>query len=719
MTTTTFAEIVLGDREGFVAVAYGRNPHWTGGKYGHQSWHEIRFRWPADRDRMLAEVSREMSNADVYVCPAVRFTDDRRKGSALPPMVCWADLDADPGDTSLWDALNPFVVASGTPGHRHPYVPLSRPVDLGTHARLNQALRDRLGGDHKWSDEVLLRLPGSRNHKADPPGLVTIEAAAPTVWDPDDLAMLLGVGNGESAHGRGHFTEIVEPGPVDLDSLPQWLWDRLSEPAPEDHSTAFHGLVGACKDAGLTQGQTVTVMASWQHLPDRYGHRVPTEVARCWGKVTNASTITGRNSGRYFHKKEGLLVASLAEDVIAVGPIAEGIDDIMWSYANGVWVPDKHVVRKRAAQLLGQQYRRAHGLNVEDVVRAQSPTIACEPITEVINFRNGLYLWKADLLREHTPDVLSTVQLGVDYDPDAGCPEFDKFLAGVIPKDMIGRAWELIGYLMYSGNPLHKAVMLTGTGRNGKGTFLRVLVALLGQRNVTSVSLQDLVGTRFSTASLFGKIANIAGDIDGTYLENTATFKAVTGQDLISAEHKGRDRFDFTPWAVPMFSANKIPASADVTVGYLSRWLVVNFPHDFTGREDRHLDERLHTKDELAGVAAKAMPAMRRLMERGDFDLPKSGMNALDDFKRRVDQVRTWVNECTELNVDHPFIARTTLYRTYKDWAARDGNKAVKAAEFYDRLGSIRGVVPTRIHGGQRGFTGLIVTDHAESQWLR
>jgi putative DNA primase/helicase len=89
--------------------------------------------------------------------------------------------------------------------------------------------------------------------------------------------------------------------------------------------------------------------------------------------------------------------------------------------------------------------------------------------------------------------------------------------------------WELIGYLTYSGNLLHKAVMLSGTGRNGKGTLLRVITALLGDDNTTSVSLHDLVNTRFSTASLFGKNANIAGDIDGGYIENTATFKAITG----------------------------------------------------------------------------------------------------------------------------------------------------------------------------------------------
>jgi putative DNA primase/helicase len=425
-------------------------------------------------------------------------------------------------------------------------------------------------------------------------------------------------------------------------------------------------------------------------------------------------TASPRKPGQYFKKGVGLLVATLADDILALGPLAEGVDDIMWSYSGGVWSPDRHVVRARAARLLGQQYRRAHGANAEDVVRARAPRITCDPVSEVTNFRNGLYLWQADQLRDHDPAVLSTVQLAVEWNPDATCPAFDRWLAQVVHKDMVALVWEAIGYLLYSGNPLHRAYMLMGGGRNGKGTLLRVLGALIGAANYTAVSLHSLVNTRFSTANLFGKLANIAGDIDGTYLESTAMFKAITGQDQITAEHKGRDAFDFTPWAVPVFSANKVPPSADVTQGYLSRWLVIPFPNDFTGREDRRLDARLQTKAELQGIAVKAMPALRALMERGDFDLPKTGRAARDEFARRVDQVRMWVDECCSIGDAQLFAPRSELYRHYRDWAIRDGHKAVKASEFYDRLDTIPGVTATRHHGGIRGYENIKVIDRAE-----
>lgn len=108
-------------------------------------------------------------------------------------------------------------------------------------------------------------------------------------------------------------------------------------------------------------------------------------------------------------------------------------------------------------------------------------------------------------------------------------------------------------------------------------------------------------------------------------------------------------------------------------------------------------------------------------MARGDFDLPVTGVKAREEFTRRVDQVRTWVDECAVVDKQLPFVNRTWLYGCYKDWTGRDGYKAVKAHEFYDRLATIPGVVHTRRGQGDRGFTGISVSDTAEdfSQWRR
>ncbi len=138
----------------------------------------------------------------------------------------------------------------------------------------------------------------------------------------------------------------------------------------------------------------------------------------------------------------------------------------------------------------------------------------------------------------HSPDYLSTVQLAVEYDPEAKCPRFDKWLTEVLDPDCIEFIWEIIGYTMYSGNPLQIAVLLSGKGRNGKGSLIRILEAIIGSHNITSVTLHDLSENRFAKALLYGKLANLAGDLDPKWVSNTAIFKSVTGGDTLQGENK-------------------------------------------------------------------------------------------------------------------------------------------------------------------------------------
>jgi len=286
-----YVDVVLGERSGFLAVAFGHDPYRDAtGRYRHRPWTERRYPWPAGREQLGTDLARVIvagERADVYVCPAVRFTDDRRKGSALPPAVCWADLDGPSTDPDLFATLEPFTVESGSDGHRHMYVILTRPVDLGMHARLNKALATRLGGDAKWSDESLLRLPGTLNYKTDPPAAVRPLPWSGRVWDPGDLAALLGVDPARPApgvNGSAPVTALVAAEPLP-DPLPALVCGALEHSGTADRSAAHHRLMGACYDAGLSCGQALTLAAGYAPSREKYGDRLAAEVARSWGKI--------------------------------------------------------------------------------------------------------------------------------------------------------------------------------------------------------------------------------------------------------------------------------------------------------------------------------------------------------------------------------------------------------------------------------------------------
>lgn len=419
------------------------------------------------------------------------------------------------------------------------------------------------------------------------------------------------------------------------------------------------------------------------------------------------------NPDRFLDKHDGLLVRTLALDITDGAPIMRDLSDTFWTYRGGVWTRDtKARVRAAVTARLGERTRRAHRTNVEEYLLGSVEII--EPATpqpDVINVHNGMLDWRSGRLRDHDPDDKSTVQLGAAWMPGATCPVVEAWLREVLPPDLLepvgnspGFIWEVLGYLCYSGNPLHKALLLLGAGRNGKGTFLRLVTALLGAANVSAVPLHSLVDNRFRVAELEGRLANIAGDLDSTWLESTALFKAITGGDSVTAERKYAAPFDFSPFAVPVYSANAVWGTPDTSAGYMSRWVVIPFPNSFDGVEDRGLDAALSAAAELEGVLAKAVQGLRAVLAAGNFTEPPSVVEAFGRFRDESDPVSAFMRETTEI-AGGWFIPRGRIWDIYLAWVSDSGAKSKLArSKLYARLVGAGWVATAQ--DGVRGFTG-------------
>ncbi len=92
----------------------------------------------------------------------------RRKGEAVARFTVHSDADGQV-DTDKVEAIEgAFAVASGSPGHAHVYVRLSESISCAGHDALGKALGAYAVGadaDCKFSDNDLLRPPGTLNHK--------------------------------------------------------------------------------------------------------------------------------------------------------------------------------------------------------------------------------------------------------------------------------------------------------------------------------------------------------------------------------------------------------------------------------------------------------------------------------------------------------------------------------------------------------------------------
>lgn len=417
-----------------------------------------------------------------------------------------------------------------------------------------------------------------------------------------------------------------------------------------------------------------------------------------------------------FFGKNGLRVVTLTRAVEAVGPLAMNIDGRLWRHRLGCWVDGgEREVARRVVQLLSERFRPSHLANVLAVFAAREPTLSHEQPEQWVNVHNGLLDWRTGQLAPHDPAVASTYQLTASWNAGATCPTVDAWLAEVVEVDVIPLVWEVIGMCVYGGEPFHRAVLLTGPGRNGKGTLLRLIKRLIGWRHVSAVTLQALGEDRFMAAELFGKVANLAGDLDARAVLRSDIFKMVTGGDTLAAQRKYGQPFTFANNATMLFAANEPPGSADHSLGYSSRWIVVPFRRITLapGAEDKTLEGRMAL--ELDGVLVSAIGGLRRALARGEYARPPSVEIETAWFRRAADPLRRFADDCLEITgMPHHDVARVAVYAAYREWCQAEGCRPLGGNRFWPALVEIDGRIDTGItidntHGHRHGQTKIVL----------
>jgi len=394
---------------------------------------------------------------------------------------------------------------------------------------------------------------------------------------------------------------------------------------------------------------------------------------------------------------------NLAKALIAEGHLVLGEGGRLYRYAAGVYVDDGFDwLAGRVRAELDSRYRENRLREVTSYCKASMATPMQSQQSTVINLANGLLDWRTGTLRDHDPAYLSTVQLPVRWDPEATCPRFDAFLGDVLEPELVPFLEEIIGLLLIPDVRYRKAVLLRGSGQNGKSTLLAVIRALLGARNISAIGLQELGDDRFKLAELFGKLANLCADIDYRASKNSSIFKQVTGgSDYLTGERKYGQPFSFLPTVRLLFSANEAPASADQSPAYFDRWLVIPMERRIA-KVDRQLLVKLTRPAELSGLLVRAVAGLRRLEQRGEFAPPGAALAALRDYQAAVDAVAGFVEDACLVAAD-AWVTRRDLYAAFRTWCESNGRHAPSARRFTERLREhLPSLDETALHGDRR-----------------
>lgn len=228
---------------------------------------------------------------------------------------------------------------------------------------------------------------------------------------------------------------------------------------------------------------------------------------------------------------------------------------------------------------------------------------------------------------------------------------------------------EITAYTFYPGYPYSRIFCLLGSGRNGKSTYMDLLVKLIGDHNFTSKKINDISNNRFSKADLYKKLLCSMGEAKYSDKTNEGQLKDLTGGDMIEGEIKNiQGGLKFKNYAKIFLNTQDIPITNDYSDGYMRRWTIIDFPNKFNQKKDILGDI---TYEDMKNYVIKSMFLLNDLLKR-DSEVIFTNEGTIEEkrinFKKLVNPMINFIEELCEYNYDFyiPVSKLNSIFSEYK-----------------------------------------------------
>ena len=356
-------------------------------------------------------------------------------------------------------------------------------------------------------------------------------------------------------------------------------------------------------------------------------------------------------------------------------------------------------------KFLARFYRFREHLFKQFLATAYLPTPESNKDTVLINLKNGTFEISSQgvKLKPFSRSDFMTYQLPFEYNKQAKAPLFEAYLNRVLPdKECQKVLAEYLGFVFikHGSNALkeEKALILYGTGANGKSVFFEVISALLGSENVSSYSLQSLTNENgYFRANIANKLVNYASEINGNL--EASTFKQLVSGEPVEARLPYGQPFMLKEYAKLIFNCNELPKDVEHTNAYFRRFLII--PFNVTIPEDEQ-DKTLHTKiieNESSGVFNWVLDGLNRLLTQKHFSNCEAAKKAVEQYKTESNSVKMFLDENEYIKSSKKHILIKDLYPLYKEYCIEDGMKPFNKKNFIKQLSNIGIVVERNSQG--------------------
>lgn len=359
------------------------------------------------------------------------------------------------------------------------------------------------------------------------------------------------------------------------------------------------------------------------------------------------------------------------------------INDQLHVYRDGIYIKGDNEIESTMIDCIPDLNRskRSEILSYLDILIRKNTKTAN---AKMIAFENGIYNIETDEFIDFSPDIVITNKIHHKYNPDAYHALLDSTLDKLSCNDESVRALleEAVGYCFYRRNELRKSFILTGDKKNGKSTFLAILKEVLGDENTAALDLNEL-SERFSSASLFGKLANIGDDIGDDFISNPATFKKIVSGDRIKGENKGQKEFFFNPYCKLLFSANNIPRIKDKSGAVIDRLVIIPFDAKFSKNDpdfDPYIKYKLIQEDALEYMILLGVKGLKRVLENQSFTKSLKVEKSLKEYEETNNPILLFFNEISVIDIENE--PTNEVYKKYNEFCLANSFTPMSNIEF-------------------------------------
>ncbi|HNL88509.1 MAG TPA: phage/plasmid primase, P4 family [Nitrospira sp.] len=294
--------------------------------------------------------------------------------------------------------------------------------------------------------------------------------------------------------------------------------------------------------------------------------------------------------------------------------------------------------------------------------------------------------------------------------PKGSCPQWIAFLSDITAgnQELMSYLQRVIGYCLTGVTSEHALFFLYGTGANGKSVFVNVITTILGDyaANAPMDTFMETRSDRHPTdlAGLRGARFVSSIETEQGRRWNESKVKAITGGDKVSARFMRQDFFEYLPQFKLIIAGNHKPSIRNVDEAMKRRLHLIPFTVTIPPeKRDGKLTEKL--LQERDGILAWAVEGCLAWQREG-IKAPASVVSATEEYFEAEDALGLWIEERCELHPEAK-VSSSDLYADWREWAERAGEYVGSIKRFSEVL-ITRGFTPSRLHGGVRGFKGLM-----------